>query len=100
MLIAGERVDHMAANEQETRAEELRELIVRGQEEFFNVFEMVPQTSQDIYFNKIAAGSIKTAIVSSGDDYVDKEAQTDELGQNDQSNQAPNDFMAAIKQTG
>jgi len=32
------------------RAEELRELIGLEQEEFFNVFEMVPQTAQDIYF--------------------------------------------------
>ena len=52
----------------------MRELIVRGQEEFFNVFELVPQTAQDIYFNKIAAGSLKTAIVSSSDDLVEKEA--------------------------
>ena len=44
MLIAGEVVDHAAANQQATRAEELRELIQLEQEEFFNVFELVPQT--------------------------------------------------------
>jgi hypothetical protein len=42
MLIAGERVDHEAANLQRHRAKELRELLQLEQEEFFNVFEMVP----------------------------------------------------------
>jgi hypothetical protein len=74
----------------------LRELIVRGQEEFFNVFELVPQTAQDIYFNKIAAGSLKTAIVSSSDDLVEKEAQTEELEYKDKSNQAPADQMRTV----
>ena len=43
-LIVGERVDHVAANQQLVRAEELRELVDLSQEEFFNMFEMVPQT--------------------------------------------------------
>jgi hypothetical protein len=43
-LVVGERVDHVAANQQLVRAEELRELVDLGQEEFFNMFEMVPQT--------------------------------------------------------
>lgn len=41
-LIIGERVDHVAANQQLVRAEELRELVDLSQEEFFNVFELVP----------------------------------------------------------
>ncbi len=43
-LVVGERVDHLAANQQQIRAEELRELVERTQEEFFNMLEMVPQT--------------------------------------------------------
>jgi hypothetical protein len=35
-------VDHLAANNQKVRAAELKELIQLEQEEFFNVFEMVP----------------------------------------------------------
>jgi hypothetical protein len=50
------------------RAEELRELIGLGEEEFFNLFEMIPQTPQDVYFSKLTAGLVKTAIVSSSDD--------------------------------
>ena len=41
-LIVGEKVDHVAANQQLVRAEELRELVDLSQEEFFNMFEMVP----------------------------------------------------------
>ena len=83
MLIAGAPVDQFAVQDQVSRAKELRELIHRGQEEFFNVFELVPQTSQDIYFNKIASGALKTAIVSSSDDTVEKDCQTDDLGHED-----------------
>ena len=62
------------------RAEELRELVELTQEEFFNMFEMEPKTEQDAYFSKIAAGSLKTAIVSCTDDMVDKDIQTEDLG--------------------
>lgn len=50
MLIAGVQVDHVAADRQRVRATELKDLLQLEQEEFFNVFEMVPQTQQDIYF--------------------------------------------------
>lgn len=79
------------------RAEELRELVELTQEEFFNVFEMVPQTSQDIYFNKLTAGTIKTAVVSSMDDYVDKDIQTEDAPMEDKFNQAPEDVMTNYK---
>ena len=79
------------------RAEELRELIQLEQEEFFNVFEMVPQTAQDIYFSKLTAGTVKTAIVSCSDDLVDKDVQTEELGNIDKFNQAPDDMMTNYK---
>lgn len=72
-LVVMERVDHVAANQQIIRAEELRELVELGQEEFFNMFEMVPQTPQDVYFAKLAAGTVKTAIISSADDFIDKD---------------------------
>jgi hypothetical protein len=41
-LVIMEKVDHVAANQQMVRAEELRELVELGQEEFFNMFELVP----------------------------------------------------------
>lgn len=49
VLISGAPVDHEAANNQETRAEELKELIELSQEEIFDIFEMVPRTEQDVY---------------------------------------------------
>ena len=79
VLVASEVVNHDAVQSQESRAKDLRELIVREQEEFFNVFELVPQTAQDIYFNKISAGILKTAICSSSDDMVEKDCQTEEI---------------------
>lgn len=49
VLKVGPTVDHEAANSQENRTEELKELIGLGQEEFFDIFEMVPRTEQDVY---------------------------------------------------
>lgn len=92
-LIVGEKVDHVAANQQLIRAEELRELIGLEQEEFFNIFEMVPQTPQDVYYSKVATGVLKTAIVSTGDDNIDRDVQTEDLGAEDKWNQAPDDIM-------
>jgi len=48
-LLAGPLVDHETADSQETRAEELKELIGLGQEEFFDIFEMMPRTEMDVY---------------------------------------------------
>lgn len=67
----GERVDHVAANQQVQRAQELRDLIQLSQEEHFNVFEMVPSTPLDAYFDRIQRGVIKSAMVSCNDDHVD-----------------------------
>jgi len=47
---------------------------------------MVPQSKQDGYFKKLASKTIKTAIVSTADDLVDAESQTDELGNIDKFN--------------
>jgi hypothetical protein len=51
----------------------LRELIHLEQEEYFNVFELVPQTPQDIYYDKLAAGTLKTAITSCADETTEME---------------------------
>lgn len=99
-LIIGEKVDHVAANQQLIRAEELRELIGLGQEEFFNIFEMVPQTPQDVYYGKVTAGVVKTAIVSTSDENIDRDVQTEDLGAEDKFNQAPEDIMISYEQTG
>lgn len=56
------------------------------------MFEMVPQTPQDIYFNKLQSGSIKTAIVSTSDEKVEKDVQTEDLGLTDKFNNAPDDI--------
>ena len=82
----GEKIDHEAANSQQVRAEELRELIELSQEEFFNVFEIVPQTKSDVYFSKLTAGAIKTAVVACSDDWIDREIQTDDLEQENKFN--------------
>lgn len=79
LLSGASTVSRDVVADQEARARDLKELVIRAQEEFFNVFELVPQTAQDIYFSKIAAGTLKTAIVSSSDDLVDKEVQTEEI---------------------
>ena len=68
-----------------------------GQEEFFNIFEMVPQTPPDVYFAKLAAGTVKTAIISSTDDFIDKDVQTEDLGEEDKHNQAPEDMLENYK---
>ena len=59
-IIVAEQEHNMAANRQQVRAKELRELIQLSQEEQFNMFEMVPQTPQDIYRNKLQSEVIKT----------------------------------------
>ena len=67
--MVGERIDYLAANRQIQRAKELKEFLQLTEEEHFNVFEMVPQSAQDMYYAKLQAGSIKTAIVSTKDDF-------------------------------
>lgn len=52
-LVIGERIDNRAADTQKRRAQELRDLIQLSEEEHFNVFELVPQSQQDIYFTKL-----------------------------------------------
>lgn len=46
-----------------------------------------------MYFAKLAAGTVKTAIVSSSDDFIDKDVQTEDLGEEDKYNQAPEDML-------
>ena len=55
------------------RAEELTELIVLGQEEFFDIFDMMPRTAQDVYNQRLLDGTHKPALVSTRDDEVDKD---------------------------
>lgn len=54
---------------------------------------MVPQTPQDVYFSKLTAGSVKTAIASTGDDMISRDVQTEDLGEESKFNQAPEDIM-------
>jgi len=84
--VIGERVDHMAANQQVLRAQELRDLIQLSQEEHFNVFELVPSTPLDAYFDRIQKGIIKSAMVGCTDDNVDQEIQTETVDRSDKFN--------------
>ena len=64
------------------------------------MFEMVPQTPQDVYYSKVTAGVVKTAIVSTSDENIDRDVQTEDLGSEDKFNQAPEDIMISYEQTG
>ena len=68
------------------------------QEEFFDVFEMIPRTAQDVYYNKLLNNSCKNAIVQTGSDNVEMEVQTEEIGTADKYNQAPDDVLTTYKQ--
>ncbi len=41
---------------------------------------MVTQTAQDIYFQKLSSGILKTAVTSCADETVDRDVQTEDLG--------------------
>lgn len=53
------------------------------------MFEMVPQTPQDIYRNKLQSEVIKTQLVATTDDMIDQEVQTDNAGQVSVGTQKP-----------
>lgn len=55
------------------------------------MFELVPQTKLDRYFDRLQTGSLKTAFISTKDDNVDRDIQTDDLGMTDKHNQYPDD---------
>lgn len=61
-------------------------MIQLSEEENFNLFELVPQTPQDMYFAKLASGVVKTQVTSCADEMVEREVQTDELGAQDKYN--------------
>ena len=54
---------------------------------------MVPQTAQDIYFNKLSSGVLRTAVTSCADEMVEKDVQTEDMGQEDKAQQAPEDQL-------
>jgi len=72
-LVINPQTNHEAAGGQEMRSEELRELITLGQEEFFDIFEMLPRTEMDVYDQKLVAGTHKLALVQTGADDVEQE---------------------------
>jgi hypothetical protein len=57
------------------------------------MFELVPKTPMDNYFSKLTAGSLKTAVISTAEDNVERDVQTEELTMENKFNQAPEDFM-------
>jgi len=85
-LVVNAIVDHEAEEGQETRAEELKELITLGQEEFFDIFEMQPRTEMDVYDQKVLAGTHKLALIQTGSEDVEQETQTEDLGAHDKWN--------------
>ena len=60
---------------------------------------MVPQTAQDIYFQKLSSGVVKTAVTSCADETVERDVQTEELGAENKTQQAPDDKMISEQQT-
>lgn len=60
---------------------------------------MVPRTAQDVYNQKLLAGTHKPALVSTRDEDVEKEIQTEDIGREDKFNQAPDDIMTGYQQT-
>jgi hypothetical protein len=54
---------------------------------------MVPQTPQDVYYSKVTTGVVKTAIISTNDDNITRDIQTEDLGEENKFNQAPEDIM-------
>lgn len=54
---------------------------------------MLPQTPQDLYFQKLQTGILKTALASSTDYSVEKYIQTEDLGVQDKTMQAPDDLI-------
>lgn len=61
---------------------------------------MVPQTPQDVYYSKVTTGVVKTAIVSTGDDNISRDVQTEDLGAENKFNQAPEDIMTNYQKSG
>ena len=43
------------------------------------MFEMIPQSGMDIYYSKLQSGDIKAAMVSTNDEKVEKETETDDF---------------------
>ena len=61
---------------------------------------MMPRTENDVYDQKLLAGTHKLALVQTGSEDVEQETQTEELGAHDKWNQAPDDVMVAYKNEG
>ena len=58
-----------------------------------------PRTAEDVYNEKLQAGTHKPALVSTRDEDVEREVQTDDLGEQDKFNQAPDDqYMTSYMQ--
>ena len=72
-LVVKAVVNHEANDVQESRAEELKELVTLGQEEFFDIFEMLPRTEMDVYDQKLLAGTHKLALIQTGSEDVEQE---------------------------
>lgn len=59
---------------------------------------MIPRTENDVYDQKLLAGTHKLALIQTGSDNVEQETQTEDLGAQDKWNQAPDDLMVIYKQ--
>jgi hypothetical protein len=71
-----------------------------SEQEHFNLFDLQPMTQQDIYFNKLQAGSIKTAIIGTIEGKTDRDIQTEAPETNDVFCNAPNDFLVNYQNQG
>ena len=78
-FVIGDKQHHAGANRQVRRAKELREMIQLSEEENFNLFELIPQTPQDLYYNKLDSGAVKSQVTSCADEMVTREVATEEI---------------------
>lgn len=81
LVVNKKKVDKGAANKQLERIEALKEIIQIDFEEFDNQLNIKPQTKRDLYFNRLQTFQIQNEMVSTSDDYISKDAQTEKTEQ-------------------
>jgi hypothetical protein len=78
--------------EQRERATQLRQLISLEFEEYPHLFSLQPRTPYDIYISQIQSNAIVNSADQAFDDQLTQETQTEPMGFNDFTNQAPEDY--------
>ena len=77
LVMNKKKVTQGAANKQHERIENLRPIIEIEFEEYDNQLNLKPQTSQDLYFNKLQTFKIHNEMIQTNEDNVERDIQTD-----------------------